>query len=325
MSTPLTLPVPEDAANTRLDVWLVAALAAAGQDFSRAGVQRLIREGFVTRDGAPREGLEANPAKKVRAGEVYRVDIPAAVAAELVAEDIPLAILYEDNDLIVLDKPVGLAVHPSPGHDTGTLVHALLHHCRGSLSGINGEMRPGIVHRLDKDTSGVMVAAKNDVAHRGLAGQFARHSLHRKYLALVRGVPRPLVGRIEGAIGRHPVSRLKRAVVNDGGKHAVTHYAVAERFGQNGQDTAALVACTLETGRTHQIRVHLAHRGHPLLGDRMYGNANPLKGLKEPLPLPRQMLHAAELGFEHPVSGKRLDFATPPPADMQAALEILRG
>ncbi|NBV54798.1 MAG: RluA family pseudouridine synthase, partial [Proteobacteria bacterium] len=297
-------------------------------NYSREGIKRWIKEGFVGRDlgviegangGEHRVQMEANPAKKVLAGEVWVVDVPAVKAATLVAEEIPLEVVYEDADLLVINKPAGLTVHPAPGNFTGTLVQALMWHCGESLSGMNGEARPGIVHRIDKDTSGLLVAAKHDVAHRGLARQFMRHSIHRLYVALVRGVPRPTVGRIEGNIGRHPTQRLRRAVVEVGGKPAVTHYRTREVFAE----AAALVECQLETGRTHQIRVHMAHLGHPLLGDPLYGVRGPLKGIGE-IALPaRQMLHAAELGFMHPVSGKELRFSVSMPGDMQTVLKAL--
>jgi 23S rRNA pseudouridine1911/1915/1917 synthase len=308
--------VADGQAGERLDVFLTAAL---GADFSRTGAQRLIKEGYVVRAGGE---AERNPAKKVRAGEVFEVSVPEVDPVDVVGEDIPLAVLYEDADLIVVDKPAGMAVHPSIGHWRGTLVHALLHHCK-DLSGINGEMRPGIVHRIDKDTSGILVAAKHDRAHRGLAGQFARHTAERAYLAVVRGVPRPAAGRIEGNIGRHATLRVPRAVVASGGKPAVTHYKVVEAFG----DGAALVECRLETGRTHQIRVHMAHRGHPLLGDALYGGKQGgLKGLSSAAVkgLTRQALHAAILGFSHPISGVKLRFESALPADLAALLQGLR-
>lgn len=311
---PVRISVEEADVNTRLDVFLTLKL---GEGMSRAGVQKWIKDGFVTRDGA----LEANPAKKVRLGESFDVDVPAAEASALVPEDIPLTIVYEDNDLLVIDKPAGLTVHPAPGNYTGTLVQALLHHCGDSLSGINGEARPGIVHRIDKDTSGLLVVAKHDVAHRGLAKQFARHSIHRKYIAIVRGVPVRKSGRIEGEIGRNPTNRMKRAVVTDGtGKPAVTHYRVIETFG----DAAALVECQLETGRTHQIRVHMSHIGHALLGDPMYGRNTPLKGIGSLDLPPRQLLHAAELGFVHPTTREEMMFASPLPDDITAVIQRLR-
>ena len=267
--SPLTFTVDESSAGQRLDVWLLGQLAGYG-DFSRARVQALIKGNMVALAGTP----SANPAKKVRVGEVYTADLPALVATDLVAEDLALNVIYEDAHLLVVNKPAGVAVHPSPGHSSGTLVHGLLHHCRGTLSGINGEERPGIVHRIDKDTSGLIVVAKDDKTHRGLAKLFARHDIHRKYLALCRGVPARRAGTVEGNIGRHPTHRLRRSVVESGGKPAITHYTVRETFG----DLAALVELQLETGRTHQIRVHMAHLGHPLLNDPMYGGMRDGRG-----------------------------------------------
>lgn len=319
----VTLAVGEAEIGQRLDVWLVGQMNADGSDgHSRAGVQRWIKEGYVTRAGA----LEANPARKVRAGEVYDVDVPAAVASELVAEDIPLDVVYEDADLLVINKPAGLTVHPAPGNYTGTLVQALLFHCGDSLSGINGLARPGIVHRIDKDTSGLLVVAKHDAAHRGLAKLFARHDIHRKYIAIVRGVPQRKTYTIETEIGRNPQNRMKRAVVGAGtGKPAVTHYKVVEAFG----DVASMVECMLETGRTHQIRVHMAYVGHPLLGDPMYGKETRNQKLDTRLgavEIPnRQLLHAAELGFVHPMTKEEMFFESPLPADMEAVLAQLRG
>ena len=315
MNERIRLTVEENEANTRLDVWLAARIAAGYvPDMSRAGVQRWIKGGFVTRAGES----EANPARKVRAQEVYDVDLPEIAATEVVAQDIPLVVVYEDKDLIVIDKPAGLTVHPGAGNPDGTLVNALLHHCGDSLSGINGEARPGIVHRIDKDTSGLLVAAKHDQAHRHLARQFARHSIHRVYNAIVKGEVAKAAGRIEGNIGRHPTARVRRAVVVVGGKPAVTHYRVLERFGK----TATLVECQLETGRTHQIRVHMAHLGHPLLGDPLYGNP---KGLEFLNLQERQMLHAAELGFIHPTTNTEMRFESPLPADFMGVLKALRG
>lgn len=306
--------IDESHAGVRLDVWLTAIM---GDGHSRAGVQRWIKEGYVTRAGQ----LEANPARKVRLGEVYDVDVPAAVASELVAEDIPLNVVYEDSDLLVIDKPAGLTVHPAPGNYTGTLVQALLHHCGDSLSGINGLARPGIVHRIDKDTSGLLVVAKHDAAHRGLAKLFARHDIHRKYIAIVRGVPLRKSGTIATNIGRNPLNRMRHAVLPEGqGKPAVTHYKVVEAY----SDAAAMVECMLETGRTHQIRVHMAHLGHPLLGDPTYGGGKVGKGLAD-IEIPnRQLLHAAELGFVHPINGEEMMFESPLPAEMAAVVEALR-
>jgi len=325
METRIELIVEPTEANTRLDVWLAARMAAGlVPEMSRAGVQRWIKEGFVTRAGT----VEANPARKVRAGESYDIDLPEIAATEVVAQDIPLTVVYEDADVIVIDKPAGLTVHPGAGNKDGTLVNALLHHCGDSLSGINGVARPGIVHRIDKDTSGLLVAAKHDQAHRHLARQFARHSIHRVYFALVKGAVAKAEGRIEGNIGRHPTARVRRAVVAVGGKAAVTHYKVLERFGK----VATLVQCQLETGRTHQIRVHMAHLGHPLLGDPLYGNGgtrhqepgtrNSLSEIEIPH---RQLLHAAELGFVHPATNIEVRFASALPDDMVRVLGVLRG
>ncbi len=301
-------------ANTRLDVWLAARIAEGYMpDMSRAGVQRWIKGGFVTREAT----AEANPARKVRAGETYDVDLPEIAATEVIAQDIPLVVVYEDKDLIVVDKPAGLTVHPGAGNPDGTLVNALLHHCGDSLSGINGEARPGIVHRIDKDTSGLLVAAKHDQAHRHLARQFARHSIHRVYNAIVKGDVAKVQGRVEGNIGRHPTARIRRAVVAVGGKPAVTHYRALEHFGK----VATLVECQLETGRTHQIRVHMSHLGHPLLGDPMYGNPKGLEFLNLP---ERQMLHAAELGFIHPSTNTEMRFESALPADILDVLNKLR-
>ena len=307
----VTLPVGAEDAGARLDVWLLPHFD--GQ--SRANVQRWIKEGHVTRDGV----AECNPARKVRPDETYAVNVPEIKAMEVVGEDLALDVVYEDNDLIVINKPAGMTVHPAPGNYTGTLVHGLVFHAKNALSGINGEMRPGIVHRIDKDTSGLLVVAKNDVAHRRLANQFAKHSIHRVYIAAVRGRLTCMAGDIRGSIGRHPAARLKRAVVREGGKSAVTHYRVLKRFG----DAATLVECKLETGRTHQIRVHMAHLGHPLLGDPLYGNPRPLKGIGA-LELPkRQMLHAAELGFKHPTTGDYMQWEAPLPDDMHDVIEKL--
>lgn len=322
MATSRTLVVAPESANQRLDVWLLAAL---GTDHSRAELQRWIKAGALMLNGQP----STNPAKKVRTGETFVLTPPATPAYPLVAEDIPLEIVYEDEVLLVINKPAGLTVHPAPGNRTGTLVHALLHHCGGSLSEENGTDRPGIVHRLDKDTSGLLVVAKTTQAHRYLAKQFASHGrdgrLHRLYLALVRGVPRATQGTIVGNIGRHPSLRLPRAVVKEGGKPATTHYRVLQTFGSHPHP-ASLLELRLETGRTHQIRVHLAHLGHPVLGDPLYptprGNLGPLAGVAAGITLPRQqLLHAAELGFEHPLTHQKQHFVAPLPPTMQTAID----
>lgn len=309
-------------AGQRLDVWLCAkVIEIDGENAtSRAEVQRWIKAGCVHLNGE----LAANPAKKVRAGEVFALNRPAAEALNLTPENIPLEIVYEDDEVLVLNKPVGLAVHPSPGHTSGTLVHALLHHCGAALSEENGADRPGIVHRLDKDTSGLMVVAKTGQAHRVLARQFLRKGLdgqlEREYLALVRGVPMPKQGTITGNIGRHPTLRVPRAVVVEGGKPAVTHYKTLENYGKY----ASLVALKLETGRTHQIRVHMAHKGHGVLGDPLYPVGGPrglnVAGIEIPN---RQMLHAAVLGFVHPKTDEKLRFEVPLPSDMQAVIDGL--
>jgi len=290
------------------------ALAAALPEFSRARIQALMAEGRVTRDGAP----VTDGSAKAAAGD-YRLEIPAPVAAEPLAENIPLTVLYEDAHLIVIDKPPGLAMHPAPGSERGTLVNALLHHCGDSLSGIGGVARPGIVHRIDKDTSGVVVAAKTDAAHQGLSALFAAHDIERVYVALTRGAPSPIRGTIEGAIARSPHDRKKMALVKTGGRHAVTHYTVNRTFGPQEKPLAARVACRLETGRTHQIRVHLASKGAPCLGDPVYGSGSPAAAVKAAVAeagLTRQALHAAVLGFVHPVTGESLRFESPLPDDL---------
>jgi 23S rRNA pseudouridine1911/1915/1917 synthase len=260
----------------------------------------------------------------------YELAIPPPVPAEPQAEAIPLTVLYEDAELIVVDKPAGMAMHPAPGSETGTLVNALLAHCGASLSGVGGVARPGIVHRIDKETSGVVVAAKTDRAHQGLSALFAAHDIERLYIALTRGAPRPERGSIEGAIARSTHDRKKMALVKSGGRHAVTHYVVERSFGlTNGalvpKALAARVACRLETGRTHQIRVHLASKASPCLGDPVYGSGPPAEPVRRAIAeagLARQALHAAVLGFRHPATGEALRFESPLPPDM-AELERL--
>jgi 23S rRNA pseudouridine1911/1915/1917 synthase len=297
------------------------ALALALPDLSRARIQALIAEGRVSRDDV----VVTDPSAKALAGD-YALEIPPPQAAEPQAEAIALTVLYEDADLIVVDKPAGMAVHPAPGSVSGTLVNALLHHCGASLSGIGGVARPGIVHRLDKETSGVMVAAKSDAAHQGLSKLFAAHDIERVYIAFTRGAPHPARGTIEGAIARSANDRKKMALVKSGGRHAITHYAVERAFGPQDKPLAARVACRLETGRTHQIRVHLASKGNPCLGDPTYGSGPPAEKVRTAIAeagLKRQALHAAVLGFRHPVSGETLRFESPLPADMAALQDLL--
>ena len=320
--------VGEDEAGTRLDK--ILALYAAREDLalSRTRLQELVAGGFVRLDGA----VAANPSLKLKAGMRILFEVPPPLDATPEPEDIPLAIVFEDDDLIVLDKPAGLVVHPAPGHPRGTLVNALLFHCGTSLSGIGGIRRPGIVHRLDKDTAGLMVAAKSERAHRGLAETFADHgrsgSLVREYLAVGWGMPDRRHGTVEAAIGRHAHHRDRMAVVPEAkGRHAVTHWVLEEAFGA----VAAVLRCRLETGRTHQIRVHMAHLGHPLLGDPVYGAGfrtkvstldDAARGALDALG--RQALHAATLGFAHPVTGEDLLFESALPADLDALVEALR-
>ena len=282
--------------------------------------------------------------RKVAVGEEVSVELPPPAPLKLTPEPIPLHIVFEDEHLIVIDKPAGLVVHPAPGHETGTLVHALLHHVRasgGTLSGIGGVQRPGIVHRLDKDTSGLLVIAKSEQAHKGLGEQFAAHgrdgALHRAYLALAWGAPRLPTGAIDAPIGRHPKDRTRMAVrpQDEAARHAITHYEVLQAFpgtSNTEKPVASLLRCRLETGRTHQIRVHLAHIGHPVMGDPLYARAHASSARRLSAAaratlekLNRQALHAAELGFIHPVSGQRLQFESPLPADMQALLDALAG
>jgi 23S rRNA pseudouridine1911/1915/1917 synthase len=298
--------VPAEMAGWRLD----RALAAAIPTLSRERLKALISAGAVEVAGRQ----VRDPATKVAAPARVSVAVPNPAPAGNEAQDIPLVIAYEDAHLIVVDKPAGLVVHPACGNLDGTLVNALLHHCKGSLSGIGGVERPGIVHRIDKDTSGLMVAAKTDRAHAGLAKQFADHSIDRRYRAIVSGRPKMDNGRIEANLGRSNVNRKKMAIVDPGqGKHAVTFYSVLEPL-----KGAALVECRLETGRTHQVRVHMASIGHPLLGDPVYGRSGgDARSLLIRLEFSRQALHAARLGFVHPVTSETMAFESNIPADMQ--------
>jgi 23S rRNA pseudouridine1911/1915/1917 synthase len=292
------------------------ALAAAVPTLSRERLKSLIRSGAVQSGGKP----VRDPATKVHGGEAFRVSLPEPAAAHNEAQDIPLTIVFEDEHLLVIDKPAGLVVHPAAGNLDETLVNALLHHCGGSLSGIGGVARPGIVHRIDKDTSGLLVVAKTDVAHEGLSRQFAAHSIDRRYLAIVSGSPKAGEGTVDAPLARSSTNRKKIAIVEGSrGKRAVTHWKRLDVLRD-----AALVECRLETGRTHQVRVHMASIGHPLLGDPVYGRSGKTHGklLKE-LQFHRQALHAVELGFTHPVTKDRLSFSSPMPPDMQELLNTL--
>lgn len=305
-------------AGSRLDKVLSEALS----DASRSRLKALVLDGSVRVNGE----IAANPARRVQAGDVIEVEIPPPTPLALTPEPMTLDIVHEDDDLIVIDKPAGLVVHPGAGHESGTLVHGLLAYCAGRLSGIGGVMRPGIVHRIDKDTSGLIVVAKTDAAHAGLSEQFAAHSIDRRYIALVWGVPSPVEGVIRGAIARDAKDRKRMAVTDAArGRTAVTRYRVERAFGS----AIALVACTLETGRTHQIRVHMRHIGHPLVGDPVYGRATRARRATLPDPLaaavatfPRQALHAGRLGFIHPTTGRKLIFESRLPDDMHDLIAL---
>jgi 23S rRNA pseudouridine1911/1915/1917 synthase len=328
-ATTHTITVTDAEAGERVD----RVLAAHLPDLSRSRLQALIKAGDVT---AANGVAYPNSSSKVKAGDIVTIVVPPAEPAVPVAEDMPLTIVFEDAALIVIDKPAGLVVHPAAGHGSGTLVNALLAHCGESLSGIGGVKRPGIVHRLDKDTSGLLVVAKTDKAHQGLSAQFAAHGsdglLQRQYLALTWGSFDRPKGSVDAPIGRSPTHRTKMAVVRlEAGRHAVTHYERLATVACEGKTTVSLVRLTLETGRTHQIRVHLAHIGHPVLGDQTYGtgfsasvNKLPGKAAEGLKALGRQALHAAVLGFQHPVTGRQLRFESPLPADIALIAKALR-
>ena len=308
----LTVTLADSAAGLRLD----RALAEALPDLSRERLKTLIKGGRVSdASGA----VLWDPSAKA-APATLAVRLPAPAPAHNIAQDMGLVIAFEDEHLIVVDKPAGMVVHPAAGNLDGTMVNALLHHCAGQLSGVGGVARPGIVHRIDKDTSGLIVAAKHDKAHEGLAKQFAAHSIDRRYLALATGRPIPPNGTVNAALGRSSTNRKKMAVVAEGrGKHAITHYRTIEPL-----KNATLVECRLETGRTHQVRVHMAHIGHPLIGDPLYGRKRKLKQMgPNESEFARQALHAATLGFIHPISGEKMRFESPIPADMQELLSEL--
>lgn len=310
----LDVALPPSAVGERLD----RALTDALPQFSRERVKTLIKGGRVaTRGGV----LLRDVAHKVTVAETLAISVPVAAPAHNVAQDLDLVIAYEDDHLIVVDKPAGMVVHPAAGNLDGTMVNALLHHCAGQLSGIGGVARPGIVHRIDKDTSGLIVAAKHDKAHEGLAKQFAAHSIDRRYLAVATGRPLPAAGTVDAALGRSSSNRKKMAIVAEGrGKHAITHYRTIEPL-----KGATLVECRLETGRTHQVRVHMAHIGHPLVGDPVYGRARkPLSDVLKTLGFARQALHAAHLGFIHPVTGNKVALDSEIPPDMRELIDQLR-
>ncbi len=299
--------VAEDAAGMRLD----RALAIAIPTLSRERLKALISGGAVT---GPEGKAVRDPAVKAVPGAIYEISVPEPKPAHNEAQDIALEILFEDDHLLVVDKPAGMVVHPAAGNPDGTLVNALLHHCAGRLSGIGGVARPGIVHRIDKDTSGLLVVAKTDVAHEGLAAQFAKHSIDRLYLAIVSGLPIPPSGTVDAPLARSATNRKKIAVQAEGkGKRAVTHYRIVTPLRD-----AAMVECRLETGRTHQVRVHMAAIGHSLLGDPVYGRPRAShRELLKRLDFHRQALHAAALGFIHPVSKENLSFQSALPCDIQ--------
>ena len=294
----------EEPGGLRIDRYLSEQLP----EISRSYLQKVIRDGGVLVSGSP---IKAN--YKVNIGDVIELLLPPAVEPEIQPEDLPLSILYEDSDVIFVNKPKCMVVHPSAGHTSGTLVNGLLYHCQGELSGINGVMRPGIVHRIDKDTTGVLVVCKNDWAHNRVAEQLKEHSITRRYRAIVWGSLKEDVGTVDALVGRHPVDRKRMAVVSKGGKHAVTHYRVLERF-----ERFTYIECELETGRTHQIRVHMAGIGHPLLGDEVYGRG------RSPYSLQGQVLHAMVLGIRHPSTGEYLEVEAPLPEYFIELLEKLR-
>lgn len=296
--------VDTDANNMRIDRFISERMA----DTSRSYIQKLIKDELVTVDS---KVVKSN--YKVKEGEWVEIVLPEPVSLDIEAENIPLDILYEDSDVLLVNKPKDMVVHPSAGHVTGTLVNALLYHCKDSLSSINGVMRPGIVHRIDKDTTGILIICKNDKAHNCIAEQLKVHSITRRYHALVWNNVTDDTGTVDAPIGRHPVDRKKMAINHKNGKHAVTHYKVLERFGQY-----TYIQCELETGRTHQIRVHMASIGHPLVGDPVYGPA------KQPFKTDGQMLHAKVFGFIHPSTNEYMEFETDLPEYFQLILEKLR-
>ena len=296
--------VPEEQAGERIDKFLTESCP----DFSRSFLQKLLKSGLVDVNGKA-----VKSSYRLSAGESVFFEVPEAVEAEIKAENIPLDILYEDEDLILINKPKGMVVHPAAGHYEGTLVNGLMYHCKDQLSGINGVMRPGIVHRIDMDTTGVLVVCKNDFSHNSIAEQLKVHSITRKYYAIVYGNIKEDEGTVHAPIGRHPTDRKKMSINSKNGRDAITHYRVLERFGQY-----TYIECQLETGRTHQIRVHMTSLGHPLLGDEVYGPS------KQPFHLQGQTLHAGVLGFIHPRTGNYMEFQAPLPEYFDELLRKLR-
>lgn len=307
--------VPDEAVGLRADAWLASVTG-----LSRSRIQAFLDQGLVRMAGAPEEAFApfSMASRKVARGMVFEVTEPAP-AAGLVAQDIPLDIVYEDEDLLVVNKPAGMVVHPAPGHEDGTLVNALLHHCAGHLPADNGEERPGIVHRIDQFTSGLLVVAKTEEALHGLVARFQAGSIHKTYLALVHGIPRPAVGHVETLIGRSPTHRQKMAVVEENGREAITDYRTT---GINMSSNTSLLEVVIATGRTHQIRVHMKHLGYPVIGDPVYGNPKRDNALR--IPRGRQLLHSWKLAFEHPVTLEMLEFEAPIPEDFAAAQRLLR-
>ena len=309
---------PSSISGTILESARADKALAGASGLSRARIQALIAQGHVTLDG----DLLASASAKIAAGAGFAIALPAPTEPAAQPQDIALDIAYEDEHLVIVNKPAGMVVHPAAGNADGTLVNALLHHCKGALSGIGGVARPGIVHRIDKDTSGLLAVAKTDAAHEGLAKQFSAHSIHRRYIALCSGHPRPASGTIEARLGRSDRDRKKMAVLDKNssrGKNAVTHYTTQMHFAHS-----AMIACTLETGRTHQVRVHCASIGHALLGDPVYGRApKALRSILDKLQFKRQALHASELGFIHPATGKTVHFEADLPPDMRELIDEL--
>ena len=317
--------VTDEMAGVRLDKLLTQEIP----DMSRSRLKNLINEEAVTLTNLSGARTIPTPSRTVKPGDSIKIIIPDAAEPDPIAENIPLDVVFEDEHIILVNKPAGMVVHPAPGSPTGTLVNALLYHCGDSLSGIGGVKRPGIVHRIDKDTSGIIIMAKHDKAHVGLAEQFADHSIERLYTAICKGHPNPANGRIEGHIARHSTDRKKMAVYDGHGKWAETHYRTLKHYQASGKPIASLIECKLETGRTHQVRVHMNHIGHALVGDPVYGRtaklsnsvAGPVRAAVQSFN--RQALHARTLGFIHPVSGKAFKFESELPYDMKGLIETL--